>query len=40
VGLFAGIFDISRAYPVLYAPIPVVAIVQIVLAFTVLNARI
>ncbi|PJM98366.1 hypothetical protein CG740_36055 [Streptomyces sp. CB01201] len=40
VGLFAGIFDIARAYPVLYALIPVVAIVQIVLAFTVLKARI
>ncbi|GGY70254.1 hypothetical protein [Streptomyces xanthochromogenes] len=40
VGVFAGIFDISRAYPVLYALIPVVAIVQIVLAFTVLKARI
>ncbi|WP_328311934.1 hypothetical protein OG432_17800 [Streptomyces sp. NBC_00442] len=40
VGLFAGIFDIARAYPVLYALIPVVAIVQIVLAFTVLRARI
>ncbi|GAA2418905.1 hypothetical protein ACFPFX_04000 [Streptomyces mauvecolor] len=39
VGLFAGIFDIARAYPVLYALIPVVAIVQIVLAFTVLKAR-
>ncbi|MFI5705884.1 hypothetical protein ACIA78_38330 [Streptomyces xanthochromogenes] len=40
VGLFAGIFDIARAYPVLYALIPVVAVVQIVLAFTVLKARI
>ncbi|MFG3286893.1 hypothetical protein [Streptomyces sp. NPDC048111] len=40
VGLFAGIFDIARAYPVLYALIPVIAIVQIVLAFTVLKARI
>ncbi|MFJ8311845.1 MULTISPECIES: hypothetical protein [unclassified Streptomyces] len=40
VGIFAGIFDIARAYPVLYALIPVVAIVQIVLAFTVLKARI
>ncbi|MFK0175307.1 hypothetical protein ACIQVR_05000 [Streptomyces xanthochromogenes] len=40
VGVFAGIFDIARAYPVLYALIPVVAIVQIVLAFTVLKARI
>ncbi|MER0446770.1 hypothetical protein ABR738_19745 [Streptomyces sp. Edi4] len=40
VGLFAGIFDIARAYPVLYALIPVVAIVQIVLACTVLKARI
>ncbi|MET9366200.1 hypothetical protein ABZX93_35605, partial [Streptomyces sp. NPDC006632] len=40
VGLFAGIFDIARAYPVLYALIPVVAVVQIVLAFTVLRARI
>jgi hypothetical protein len=40
VGLFAGVFDIARAYPVLYALIPVVAIVQIVLAFTVLRARI
>ncbi|WP_406507850.1 hypothetical protein [Streptomyces sp. NBC_00212] len=40
VGLFAGIFDIARAYPILYALIPVVAIVQIVLAFTVLKARI
>ncbi|MEU9100344.1 hypothetical protein [Streptomyces sp. NPDC048361] len=40
VGVFAGIFDIARAYPVLYALIPVVAIVQIVLAFTVLRARI
>ncbi|WP_329467413.1 hypothetical protein [Streptomyces sp. NBC_01431] len=32
VGLFAGIFDIARAYPVLYALIPVVAVVQIVLS--------
>ncbi|MCX5388208.1 hypothetical protein [Streptomyces sp. NBC_00083] len=40
VGLFAGIFDIARAYPVLYALVPVVAVVQIVLAFTVLRARI
>ncbi|MEU9195234.1 hypothetical protein [Streptomyces hundungensis] len=40
VGLFAGLFDMAPAYPVLYALIPVVAVVQIVLAFTVLRPRI
>ncbi|MER5886157.1 hypothetical protein ABT160_20235 [Streptomyces sp. NPDC001941] len=38
-GLFAGIFDIAHAYPVLYAVIPVLAVVQAVLALTVLKAR-
>ncbi|MFG2719809.1 hypothetical protein ACGFW5_16150 [Streptomyces sp. NPDC048416] len=39
VGAFAGIFDVARAYPVLYALVPVIAVVQIVLACTVLKAR-
>ncbi|MFK8908366.1 hypothetical protein [Streptomyces sp. YS-3] len=39
VGCFAGIFDIARAYPVVYWLIPVVAVVNIALTFTVLRAR-
>lgn len=39
VGCFAGIFDIARAYPVVYWMIPVVAAVNITLTFTVLRAR-
>ncbi|WP_188276020.1 hypothetical protein [Streptomyces sp. CBMA152] len=39
VGCFAGVFDIARAYPVVYWLIPVVAAVNIVLTLTVLRAR-
>lgn len=39
VGCFAGVFDIARAYPVVYWAIPVVAALNIVLTLTVLKAR-
>ncbi|WP_329401593.1 hypothetical protein [Streptomyces melanogenes] len=39
VGCFAGVFDIARAYPVVYWLIPVVAVLNIVLTLTVLRAR-
>ncbi|GAA0607144.1 hypothetical protein [Streptomyces crystallinus] len=39
VGCFAGVFDIARAYPVVYWAIPVVAVVNIALTLTVLRAR-
>ncbi|WP_079126229.1 hypothetical protein [Streptomyces sp. ERV7] len=39
VGCFAGVFDIARAYPVVYWLIPVVAALNIALTLTVLRAR-
>ncbi|PKV87710.1 hypothetical protein [Streptomyces sp. TLI_146] len=39
VGCFAGVFDIARAYPVVYWLIPVVAVLNIALTLTVLRAR-
>lgn len=39
VGCFAGVFDIARAYPVVYWLIPVVAALNIALTLTVLRTR-
>ncbi|MFI1099053.1 hypothetical protein [Streptomyces melanogenes] len=39
VGCFAGVFDIARAYPVVYWLIPAVAVLNIALTLTVLRAR-
>ncbi|MEU4350729.1 hypothetical protein [Streptomyces sp. NPDC023838] len=39
VGCFAGVFDIARAYPVVYWLIPLVAALNIALTLTVLRAR-
>ncbi|WP_405777451.1 hypothetical protein [Streptomyces sp. NBC_00859] len=38
-GVFAGVFDIARAYPVAYWLIPVVAVVNLTLSLTVLRTR-
>ncbi|WP_328536831.1 hypothetical protein [Streptomyces sp. NBC_00344] len=39
VGAFAGVFDIARAYPVVYWLIPVVAAANLTLSLTVLRTR-
>lgn len=39
VGTFAGVFDIARAYPVVYWLIPVAAAVNLTLSLTVLRTR-